>query len=151
MKNRDSSRLTDRALRWYSSQKISRFSELATGDPSPGLVLLATIRVSGLWIEFADEKISSRMGSSYCGLAVPQSLAPATWLYGCHRSWRLSPRLCHAQAFNHVASSRTSSSITAVAPQPVSATVSPTPVAFSLSVASASSRNFTPLPCAPIN
>jgi hypothetical protein len=37
------------------------------------------------------------------------------------------------QAFNHVASSRTSSPITAVAPQPVSATVSPTPVAFSLS------------------
>jgi hypothetical protein len=64
MKNRDSSRLTDRALRWYSSQKISRFSELATGDPSPGLVLLAAIRACGLWIEFAGEKISSRMGSS---------------------------------------------------------------------------------------
>jgi hypothetical protein len=37
------------------------------------------------------------------------------------------------QAFNHVDSSRTSSPITAVAPQPVSATVSPAPVAFSLS------------------
>ena len=37
------------------------------------------------------------------------------------------------QAFNHVASSRTSSPIIDVAPQPVSATVSPTPVAFSLS------------------
>jgi hypothetical protein len=36
-------------------------------------------------------------------------------------------------AFNHVASSRTSSLITAVAPQLVSATVSPAPVAFSLS------------------
>jgi hypothetical protein len=80
----------------YSNQKISRFSELAASDPSPGLVLLAAIRASGLWIEFAGEKISSRMGSSYCGLAVPQSLAPATWLYGRQRSWHLSPRLCHA-------------------------------------------------------
>ena len=37
------------------------------------------------------------------------------------------------QAFNHVTSSRTSSTITVVAPHPVSATVSPVPVAFSLS------------------
>jgi hypothetical protein len=89
-------RLTEEDRDGIVTKKISRFSELAAGDPSPGLVLLATIRVSGLWIEFADEKISSRMGSSYCGLAVPQSLAPVTWLYGRHRSWRLSPRLCHA-------------------------------------------------------
>jgi hypothetical protein len=32
--------------------------------PSPGLVLLAVIRACGLWIEFAGEKISSRLGSS---------------------------------------------------------------------------------------
>jgi hypothetical protein len=70
MKNRDSSptrwsvRLTDRVVRWYSSQKISIFCELAVGDPSPGLVLLAAIRAYGLWIEFAGEKISSQMGSS---------------------------------------------------------------------------------------
>jgi hypothetical protein len=37
------------------------------------------------------------------------------------------------QAFNHVASCRTSSPITAVAPQPVSTTISPKLVAFSLS------------------
>jgi hypothetical protein len=51
-------------MRWYSSQKIRRFSELAAGDPLPRLVLLAAIRVCGLWIEFAGEKISSWIGSS---------------------------------------------------------------------------------------
>jgi hypothetical protein len=85
MKNRDSSptrwsiRLTDRAVRWYSSQKISRFCELAAGDPSPGLVLLAAIHAYGLWIEFASEKISSRMGSS---TAATLSLGSLRWRRG---------------------------------------------------------------------
>jgi hypothetical protein len=104
MKNQDSSptrwsvRLTDRALRWYSNQKISRFSELAAGDPPPRLTLIVAIRAFGLWIEFAGEKISSRMGSSYYGHAVPRFPAPATWPYDHHRNPRYSPRLRHTSS-----------------------------------------------------
>jgi hypothetical protein len=50
-------RLTEEDRDGTVTKTISRFSELAAGDPSPGLVLLAAIRASGLWTEFAGEKI----------------------------------------------------------------------------------------------
>ena len=103
--------------------------------------MVVTIRASGEWISLTREKISSWMGLSYCGLVVLDHLhrrrgfTAVTGVGVLHRDCAMAP------AFNHVATSRTSSPITVVAPQPVSATVSPAPVTFFLSGCRASPLN----------
>jgi hypothetical protein len=97
--------------------------------PSPpvafatGFALAIAIRASGKWISLTREKISSRMGSSYCGLAILDHLHRRREFTAFTRVGVLHRDCATPQAFNHVATSRTSSPITAVAPQPVSAMV----------------------------
>jgi hypothetical protein len=63
------------------------------------------------------------MGSSYCGLGVPDPLHRRRGFTAVTGVGVLHRDCATPQAFNHIDTSRTSSSITAVAPQPVSATV----------------------------
>jgi hypothetical protein len=65
----------------YTDQ-IASSEYLAAGDPSPRLVLLATIRAFGLWIELAGEKITPQIGPGHYGRVVPRSFALATWPSG---------------------------------------------------------------------
>jgi hypothetical protein len=130
-----------RRIWWYSKQKSSVQPPSLPAAFAPGFAPAVAIRASSEWISLTREKISLRMGSSYCGLAVLDHLhrrhgfTAITGVGVLHRDCATPP------AFNHVATSRTRSPITAVAPQPVSATVSPTPVTFFLSGRRASPLN----------
>jgi hypothetical protein len=70
------------------------------------------------------EKISLQMGMNYCGLAVPHLLRRRRGFLAIAGVAVLRHDCATLPSVKHVATSRTSSTMTAVAPQPVSATVS---------------------------
>jgi hypothetical protein len=70
------------------------------------------------------EKISLQMGMNYCGLAVPHLLRRRRGFLAIAGVAVLRRDCATLLAVKHVATSRTSSTMIAVAPQPVSATVS---------------------------
>jgi hypothetical protein len=76
-------------------------------------------------MDFAGlEKISLQMGMNHCGLAVPHLLRRRRGSLAITGVAVLRRDCATLPAVKHVTTSRTSSTMTAVAPQPISATVS---------------------------
>jgi hypothetical protein len=116
-------RSTKYTPRWYSVWIRPPAQNLAAGGPRDRICAGRRDSCRG-HVDFAHhEKISSRMCMSYCGLAVPYLLHLRCGLMAVTRVVVLHSDCATLRAFHHVVTSRTSSPITAVAPQSVSATV----------------------------
>jgi hypothetical protein len=133
-------------FQWYSDlKKILGAMHLAAGDPTPGFASVLWFAPSNVRITTPAEKISSWMWSGHysCSDAVPT----------CWRCGRATIAEVYAGRsdcampwpFHHVVASRNNSTMTTVAPQPVTATIARVSKLPLSPATSTTSPNWTPV------